>query len=502
MIASDDLHKLISSLSMQEKRHFKMFALATYTRNGQNNYIRLFDAIAGQKEYDEEKIKKHFKGETFIRHLPSEKNYLFSLIQKSLRQYHSQTNIDVTLKELLIDAEVLQEKSLYVQCRKVLLKAKKLAYNYERFVFIPEIIRIESRMYDMNSLDELAEEERSALKKMETINRLRTISNKVARLVASAHQLRKESELAEFDKILSEEILSDENKADSFTAKIYFFYINGVCYEMKGALQKSYEYRKRFVEITEENPLWMEIHVKNYLPALNNLAISQMELKKFDEMSDTIYKIRQIAASRKITEDVLLQVFIFSSILEMNYCLKTGEVENGIYAAKEAEEGLKKFAGKIHKQYEIVLYNSIKYIYFEAGELRRSLQWSNKLMNESSEGIRDDIQGIARIFNLILHFELGNTDSLEYFIRSTYRFLMKRKRLYKVESFVLNYLRKNTHLISQKEIIDSFKALHEELLPLAKDPFEKKAFEEFDIISWLESKIAKKRFGEIIRSKL
>lgn len=137
MIASDDLHSFISSLTMQEKRHFKMFAQAAYTRKGQNNYIRLFDAVGNQEQYDEEKIKKKFSGETFIRHLPSEKHYLFSLIQRSLRQYHSQSNIDVTLKELLIDAEILHDKSLYPQCRKVLAKAKKLAYKYERFVFIP-----------------------------------------------------------------------------------------------------------------------------------------------------------------------------------------------------------------------------------------------------------------------------------------------------------------------------------------------------------------------------
>lgn len=480
-----------------------MFALATYTRNGQNNYIRLFDAIGNQSQYNEEKIKKQFRSETFIKYLPSEKNYLFSLIQKSLRQYHSQTNIDVTIKELLIDAEVLHEKSLYPQCRKVLAKTKKLAYKYERFVFIPEIIRIESRLYDMSSMDELADEERSALKKMETINQLRVISNKVARLVASAHHLRKESELAEFDKILSNEILSDEDKADSFTAKIYFFYINGVCYEMKGDLERSYEYRKRFVEITEANPQWMEIHVKNYLPALNNLAISQMELKKFDAMSDTIYKIRSIGTDKKkISEDIQLSVFIFSSILEMNYCLKIGELENGIYAAKEAEAGSKKFSGKIHKQYEIVLHNSMKHIYFGAGDLKKSLLWSNKVINESSPNIREDIQGMARIFNLILHYELGNTDALEYFIKSTYRFLLKRQRLYKVESIVLNYLRKNVNLFSQKEILESFQKLHEELLPLAKDTFEKKAFEEFDIISWLESKIEKKSFGEIVRRKI
>jgi hypothetical protein len=122
------------------------------------------------------------------------------------------------------------------------------------------------------------------------------------------------------------------------------------------------------------------------------------------------------------------------------------------------------------------------------------------VVNESSD-IRQDIQGMARIFNLILHYELGNSDSLEYFVKSTYRFLLKRNRLYKVESIVLNYLRKNANLFSQREVIESFKKLREELVPLSQDPFEKKAFEEFDLLSWLESKIEKKSFGEIVRSK-
>jgi len=481
-----------------------MFATASYTREGQNNYIRLFDAIEKQKQYDENKIKNKFIGETFIKHLPSEKNYLFSLIQKSLRQFHSQSNIDVTIKELLIDAEVLYEKSLYSHCRKVILKIKKLAYKYERFAFIPEIIRIESRLYDLKTLDALAKEEREALHKMETINTYRTLSNNVAQLVASAHQLRKKSEIDLFDKIISNPLLKKEVNADSFTAKIYFFYINGVYYEMKGDLLNGYRYRKRFVEITEANPQWMEIHMKNYLPALNNLAISQMELKKFDEMSETIEKIKGVSSLKciKASEDILLTSFIFSSILKMNLYIKTGEFVQGLSAVKEAETGLIKFAGKIHSQYEIVFHNSIKYIYFGAGEYRKSLQWSNKVINESSPEIRQDIQAMARIFNLILHYELGNMDSLEYFIKSTYRFLLKSQRLYKVEAIILSYLRKNAHLMSQKEILESFRTLHKELLPLSKDKYEKKAFEEFDIISWLESKIEGKSFAEVVRRKV
>jgi len=40
-----------------------------------------------------------------------------------------------------------------------------------------------------------------------------------------------------------------------------------------------------------------------------------------------------------------------------------------------------------------------------------------------------------------------------------------------------------------------------EISVLLNDPFEKRAFEFFDMISWLESKIEKKSFAEIIKDK-
>src|SRR5438105_4276010 len=116
MIESDDLFRLIHALSMQEKRHFKIFAKSSYTRQGENNYIRLFDAVGKQKKYNEKKIKEKFHRETFIKHYASEKKYLYAMIQRSLRNYHSETNADVKIKELLIDAEVLFEKNLGDLC--------------------------------------------------------------------------------------------------------------------------------------------------------------------------------------------------------------------------------------------------------------------------------------------------------------------------------------------------------------------------------------------------
>ena len=39
------------------------------------------------------------------------------------------------------------------------------------------------------------------------------------------------------------------------------------------------------------------------------------------------------------------------------------------------------------------------------------------------------------------------------------------------------------------------------MLLLSKDPYESRAFEHFDFISWLESKIEKRPFVEIVREK-
>ena len=113
-----------------------------------------------------------------------------------------------------------------------------------------------------------------------------------------------------------------------------------------------------------------------------------------------------------------------------------------------------------------------------------------------------DIQSAVRILNLILHYELGNSSLLEYNAISAYRFLYKSKRLYKLENIVLNFIRKKMHHIyTPKDEIEAFIELRKEFIELSEDPYEKKAFEYFDYISWLDSRIEKKSFEEIVKNK-
>lgn len=102
---------------------------------------------------------------------------------------------------------------------------------------------------------------------------------------------------------------------------------------------------------------------------------------------------------------------------------------------------------------------------------------------------------------LVIHFELGNNLLLPYIIKSTYRYLFKKKRLYKMETVILQYLRKLERIRNQKELRASFKVLRSELNKLNKDPYEKIGLEYFDFITWLDSKLERKDFGVMVKAK-
>ena len=137
MKPSVELFKLIKSLTKSEKRFFK---LSSSLQSGEKNYLKIFDYIEKQTEYDEYELKKAFEGETFIKHLPSEKNHLYKLILKSLRSYYSEPSVNSTLKQEIKNIEILYNKALYKECEKFVSRAKQTAKKFEKFYYWFELI--------------------------------------------------------------------------------------------------------------------------------------------------------------------------------------------------------------------------------------------------------------------------------------------------------------------------------------------------------------------------
>ena len=100
MIKKDFLFELIKSLEKNEKRHFKLFA-SRHTVEQNNKYVKLFDAIDKQKEYNEVKIVRLFSNTAIAKNFRFNKHYLYKLIVKSLELYHSNIDKDAELRSCL-----------------------------------------------------------------------------------------------------------------------------------------------------------------------------------------------------------------------------------------------------------------------------------------------------------------------------------------------------------------------------------------------------------------
>lgn len=511
MKTSDHLFQLIKSLSKNEKGYFKKH-ISKGTMGQDNNYMKLFEAMDRQKEYDEREIKMIFAGETFIKQLSTIKNYLYHLILKALNVYHSEISVETKLMEWLKQAEILFKRGLYEQCEKILSKAKKTAYRYERYIQLLDIIRWEYRLLitvgyagvSGNDPVALQNEEQRLLEKIDCIAGYKWLALRMFMLLRKRGTARNPDEIEEFAVFKNHPLFSAEESGLPYYARISYYFVKGFYYDAIDDRTNCYKYLLAQVDFLESHLDFITEDPPSYAAALNNLVITCILLKKYDVALACLQKQRAIAEMPgvRISKQLQARLFANSYLNELNICKFTGNFKDGFSLIKEIEAGLTLFGNTIHKEGEMVLYDNVSQICFGYGDYNEALMWMNKILNDNEVHIREDILCSARIFNLIIHYELGNEDLLEYLVKSTYRFLYKRKRLYKFETDILNFIRKKLPEIdTQKQLIGAFKGLKEELVEIIKDPFEKKALEYFDFISWLESKIENRPFAEIVREK-
>jgi len=503
---SDDLFQLIKTLSKQEKRYFKVYA-SRHVIGGKNKYVMLFDAIDKQKVYEEAKIKKKFSGEAFCRQLHVVKNYLYQLILSSLRSF-TENKSEEKFYLHLRNAQLLFDKNLYKQGEKVLNKARKEAAEKENFLQLLAVSRWEHQIAhvrnDFGKLEDYLEDgiqsEFELLARYRNFLEFQALNDRVFLPYWKRGAIRTEVEKENLRKIFTLPLFQSAENAQSFNARYFYLNARFSYHFLVGELQESYEHICRMVEMFEK-PEFGELKgrlLRRYISAITNLFNVQKQLGKQQEVLQTLQKLRKIPVQ---SPDQKRRLFIRSINLETDFYLSIGQFKKGITNLRPLEEEFVQYREDINGAQRLGLYYNLGYLYFGAGKYENALDWLNLLLNDPDLKTREDIHCFGRILNLITHYELGNDKLLEYITQSTFRFLSKRKRLFKVESVMLQFLKKYPGWISRQQQREGFQDMLNELFDLKKEEYERQAFEYFDFISWLESKLEGADFEEVVQKK-
>ena len=503
---SDPLFQLVKSLTKSEKRNFKL--VVNKTKSAENSkFLQLFNFLDKQEDFDEQKLLQRLP-EIKPSQLSNIKAHLYKQLLQSLRSLHS-SDIDINIREQLDFATILFNKCLYSSSKRQLDKAKALAQKYERNTLLFEIMEQEklllTKLIKTNIEEpvfELIHQSNEVLDKINNINTFKDLSLKLYSFYLKIGFIRNDKDFEVVSSFLHSTLPKFRESELCFEEKIHLYNALAGYHFFIQDLQRGHSYAQKWVQLYMDEPERKLSKPENYLKAINNLLVAQSKLFRFSAFNNSLSLFEEFINNPKlhITNNIELLLFKYRSTSVINKFFIIGDFDGGVKMIPSIAEELDLKRSFLDTHYVLIFYYKFACMYFGNDQYDKATFWLSKILNTKDVDLRSDVLVFARILNIISHYELDNTDLMEYNVRSTYRFLLKKGDFHLFQQAIIKFLRKMPKL-TDAELNCAFSELKSELIPLTKNIYEKRSFIYFDIISWLESKLDGRKVKEVIQEK-
>jgi hypothetical protein len=497
---SNALFKLIRKMTPSEKRYFKRFGLLQQKKDS-NKYTLLFDAINEQNEYNEPALLKQFKGYDFINNFSEIKKYLFNQIQKALRNYHSQSSIDIILYNYLSDISVLYGKELYVECSRIIKKAKKIATKHEKFSLLllfnewkRNVLRISHHVDGIqNYLD------KEVIKDQEYISCVENESVYFNKSLELTLHLRKKGP----DHEIKSEIELPAEGPTTFRARRYYFLQKSMEGYMEFDSEKIFEASSGDVRIFEENPHFIAAIPKQYIISLSNLLDSCANKIKYNDVFDEyMLKITKVLDSYSFDVEFIAKERLLVYIIKCKVYTLRGNLQNLKLVRQELKDQYDATNKKGYKtpDLDIYVHDNLMRSALITEDFSTALESYNDILQLHLGNYREDLQMETRLLGLIPHFELGNWLLLESMVRSALRLLQRKHSHFKLGKLFLEAIKKCVILKQQPnhQENDILLLLQQLKLDALSITSKKRLADYILFIGWIDSRLTKKSIAQCI----
>ncbi|MCE3226811.1 MAG: hypothetical protein K0S32_1362 [Bacteroidetes bacterium] len=505
MKLQDSLHELVHSLTKTEKSFFRKFS-AIQSAGDEHSYLRLFEILEKMSDYDDGKVEDKLKADFPSVHYAFAKNYLKRTILRSLRAQKEEDSPNIIFSEFLSNAELLYKKNLITLSEKELQKAEKIMEQYELHHRFSELAYwkrqfLYKKGYSAEVKDEFEkvnETEKQHFEKTSNHASYYFLSYLILEINISKGNIRDEKTKLKLENILNHPLFFDESMALSTPSKCFYYNTWCLYYDYISNTEELYRHLRKNIAVIENNQPFYDQNEWWYAAAVYNYIVTGISLKRFDDYEVMLEKLKSISRlNRNIAPLLKNNIFVLILNAELRHLLGTGSYDKLKNFHEEHAQFL--LLQDIKRNPHVLLENYLMmaYAFLMTRDLRSALKWNNILINAKVSDMREDVFSMARILNLVIHFELGNDIFLTYSIKSTHRYLEKLNTLKKFESLLLQFMKLLMDLEKKGNHSEKLKTLQDSITDLKGDPIEKQVFAIIDISHWLNFRIEQnsKRVG-------
>ena len=485
--SSSKLSDLINSLSKSEKRYFNIYA-SKHVIGKNNKYVKLFDLISLQKPYNEKELndKLRLKNEKQLSDL---KLYLYELILRSLREYNTNKSIEIEIYQKQIDVQVLFNKGLFNQCSTLIESIKSIAGELEKFdtmiAFNDINLQILRKQNDYLLIEKQVIEQQLWIKKLENHNQYELLLRKAMNIHSKFGVPRNDKELKKYTFLYSE--VSQLNDPLSIRAQNILFNIFAFYYLLSCNVSKHYEFNKKRLNLMHKHPSIFDAEPYRKVNILNSYIDSSLTTRKYSNAIEGITQLQNLNMGNDSLSNYKQYFYYYS---KLNYIITTCQFNELPVLLENIQKWINDNRSVYLRYQNVNLARLCSYAFFISGNLNKAIGYIKLLFDKDK--LDEDEECLCRLMYIIYRFESKEYDWLHYLLRSLYRFLLKKEKLYELEKLILHFIRKAIDEYSQGELVEKFKFFKSKLLLLENNPFEKARLYKFDFIAWFDSKIEDK----------
>lgn len=496
---SDKLFELINSMSMSEKRYFKLFA-GRHSGSEKSNYLKMFEIIEKMESFQQELLVTNLeKQDVSTRYLSSDKSYLYNLVLRSLSAFHWSKTAGLQIKEMLHQVEILYERGMADHCLKILKKARNVAESHQLYGLLPEIERYEYRAAsvhgDLNLInDSLLNSEKTAniLSNLRVYSSLHNQMYDYKRRYAKA---RTQEVLDEVDSLMRHPLLRPETQPPSFWASLYYWETHAAYQYVRDCREKELEANQEALTLLEAQPNYEQEFPAEYAIVRSRILMLQSNLED-EAFNEKLIEFQQLPdRPYQPHHQINANIYINAYLAQMWRFIEKSRFEEAFNLIPVMENMYETFEPDIPIHVKISYQYLFAYAYMANGIYDRGLKHVNLLINEFSEKDRPDLHAYVRLLNLMLHLELGNDRFLAYQLESTRRYLKSRNRLFGMEDLLLKAIRKISAKPYDKAAI--LKRYLSKAETVFQDDFEKRGLYFLDIVGYMQASLANKTLAQM-----
>ena len=180
--------------------------------------------------------------------------------------------------------------------------------------------------------------------------------------------------------------------------------------------------------------------------------------------------------------------------LEFLYYLRKGDFEKMTNLTPELLDGFEKYEEEMKPERKVTMWYNLMICYFLKGDFTAALHWiEKKLLKDGIKSDREDIVNKCKLFNLLVHYELEDTEDFESLIRKVKHSFKKvdhsKELIYLVTGLMNTHYKK--HPLSRKD----FDAALKEFDKIDQSKNKSLPYDEIEI--WLKSKVERQSMQKI-----